>query len=198
MARPGRPEPAIVYGNPATGSWPETAAGASGEAPDRSGRRDSNPRPPPWQGCWDGFSDLRRRLHPTRELGALFACNVVVSRRYSVVHGTPTGPHFPPGPRLWSSCPFTDTRCRRGRVREAGNPRGPRKTWPASGSACRAPPGRPPDPGALPDQAWTIWIVLRSEPVNQSPPSVIEAEPKASAVPTRNGPSDDATRTERV
>jgi hypothetical protein len=27
-----------------------------------------------------------------------FACNGVVSRRYAVVHGTPTGPHFPPGP----------------------------------------------------------------------------------------------------
>jgi len=34
-----------------------------------SGRRDSNPRPPPWQGSWAGSSDLRRPHDLVRELG---------------------------------------------------------------------------------------------------------------------------------
>ena len=34
-----------------------------------SGRRDSNPRPPPWQGSWDGVYDLRRWTDLWREEG---------------------------------------------------------------------------------------------------------------------------------
>ena len=44
----------------------------------------------------------------------------------------------------------------------------------------------------------TIWIDLSSEPVNKSPPSVIDAEAKASALPPWKGPSGDATLTETV
>jgi hypothetical protein len=34
-----------------------------------SGRRDSNPRPPPWQGCWDTLFELQRWTAPGREQG---------------------------------------------------------------------------------------------------------------------------------
>ena len=30
--------------------------------------------------------------------GVFFLCNPIISRRFPVVDGTPTGPHFPPGP----------------------------------------------------------------------------------------------------
>jgi hypothetical protein len=57
-----------------------------------SGRRDSNPRPPPWQGSWAAL--------PTCGDGAIcplssafsFPCDPAVSRRFSVVDGIPTGP----------------------------------------------------------------------------------------------------------
>ena len=57
-----------------------------------SGRRDSNPRPPPWQGCRAG--PLNCGVAATRPVSwtSSFACNGVVLGRFAVIHGTPTGP----------------------------------------------------------------------------------------------------------
>jgi hypothetical protein len=58
----------------------------------RSGRRDSNPRPPPWQGSWGGLVTCGDGAICTLSSAFSIPCNPVVSRRFSVVDGTPTGP----------------------------------------------------------------------------------------------------------
>jgi hypothetical protein len=57
-----------------------------------SGRRDSNPRPPPWQGGWDWLCDLQRWIDPSMNRVFTFSCNSGGSRRFPVGDGTPTGP----------------------------------------------------------------------------------------------------------
>jgi hypothetical protein len=57
-----------------------------------SGRRDSNPRPPPWQGSWDRFRYLRRWTDPAANRVFSFSCNRDGSRRFPIGDGTPTGP----------------------------------------------------------------------------------------------------------
>jgi hypothetical protein len=84
------------YGTPRAPDNPGHDQGPARTGPDLrlawSGRRDSNPRPPPWQGCKGPSPDLRRSPHLAGELRFSFACNGVVSRCCAVLHGTPTGP----------------------------------------------------------------------------------------------------------
>ena len=67
-----------------------------------SGRRDSNPRPPPWRCCCAEFCDLRRRAIWPVSCASSFACTGVISRCCAVAHGTPAGP---PARRLMNTPP---------------------------------------------------------------------------------------------
>jgi hypothetical protein len=58
-----------------------------------SGRRDSNPRPPPWQGSWDGVCDLRRWIDPRREQDVFVLMQPPIVR---IVSRSVTGPRRDP------------------------------------------------------------------------------------------------------
>jgi hypothetical protein len=82
----------------------------------RSGRRDSNPRPPPWQGSWGGLVTCGDGAICTLSSAFSIPCNPVVSRRFSVVDGTPTGPLLQLRSNLMAARDFAVPEVRIGRL----------------------------------------------------------------------------------
>src|SRR5918992_3486093 len=56
-----------------------------------SGRRDSNPRPPPWQGGQYGAADLQRSAETLSEQGFCISSPPVVAHGFSSSDGRKTG-----------------------------------------------------------------------------------------------------------
>jgi hypothetical protein len=66
--------------------------------PEWSGRRDSNPRHPPWQGSKGGVLTCGNGQIHSVGWGLSFPCNPGISRCFPFADGTPTGP-LKPSPR---------------------------------------------------------------------------------------------------